>query len=363
MIMLTPGPVQTQAATRAAMAQDIAPWDHDFRRVYARIRERVLALAGGTVGEHACLPLQGAGHFAVEAAVRSLVPAGGAIIVPMNGAYAERIALLARGAGRVAHEWPVPDTRGLTAEDVEAAFAAYPEASHLCMVYSETGAGIVNRPEVVRPVLRALGKRMILDAVSAFGALPFSMAENPECDAMIFTSNKCLEGLPGIAFSVVKTAALQEGRANSWSLDYWEIWDLSLSSGPGSFRFTPPVQALAAFDVALDLFEAEGGQPARLARYRENMRILYEGALKLGLRPYLDQAEQGPIIVTLHQPAGFSLEGFVDALKARGVLISNFYTTETPTIRIGCIGAVSNAEMAEAVAIMGEVLPALTQAA
>ena len=361
--MLTPGPVQTDARTRAAMAQDIAPWDNDFRAVYARIRQRVLALAGGDAETHACLPLQGAGHFAVEAVIRSIIPAGGEIIVAMNGAYAERISLLAQGAGRVAHAWPVPDTRGVTASDIEAAFVAHPRATHLAMVQSETGTGIVNRPEVVGPVLRRLGKRLILDAVSAFGALPFSMADNPECDAMVFTSNKCLEGLPGIAFCVARTAALAPGRANSWSLDLHEIWQLALRSGWGSFRFTPPVQALAAFDVALDLFDAEGGQPARLARYSRNMHILYEGALAMGLRPWLDQAEQGPIIVTLHQPPGFDLQGFVDALKGRGVLISNFFTTKAPSIRIGCIGAVSNEEMRRAVAIMGEILAARRLAA
>lgn len=356
MILLTPGPVQTDPRTRAAMAQDIAPWDNDFRAVYTRIRERVLALAGGDAATHACLPLQGAGHFAVEAVIRSIIPAGGAIIVPMNGAYAERIMLLARGAGRVAHPWPVPDTRGVTEADVEAAFAAHPEATHLAMVQSETGTGIVNRPEVAGPVLRRMGKRLILDAVSAFGALPFSLADNPECDAMVFTSNKCLEGLPGIAFCLARTEALAAGRAQSWSLDLFEVWQVALRSGWGSFRFTPPVQALAAFAVALDLFDAEGGQPARLARYQRNMALLYQGALAMGFRPWLDQAEQGPIIVTLHQPPGFDLQGFVDALKRRGVLISNFHTTQAPSIRIGCIGAVTNDEMRQAIAIMGDVL-------
>lgn len=356
MLLLTPGPVQTDPRTRAAMAQDIAPWDHDFRAVYAAIRERVLALAGGTPGVHACLPIQGAGHFAVEAVIRSIIPAGGAIIVPMNGAYAERIMLLARGAGRLAHPWPIPDTRGITADDVEAAFAAHPEATHLAMVQSETGTGIVNRPEIVGPVLRRLGKRLLLDAVSAFGALPFSLTDNPECDAMVFTSNKCFEGMPGIAFCLARLEALAPGRANSWALDLHEVWQAALRSGWGSFRFTPPVQALAAFDVALGLFEAEGGQPARLARYQGNMRILYDGALAMGFRPWLNQAEQGPIIVTLHQPAGFDLQGFVDALKARGVLISNFYTTPTPSIRIGCIGAVSHDDMRGAVSVMAEVL-------
>ncbi len=356
MILLTPGPVQTRPEIRAAAARDIAPWDNDFRPVYARIRERILAIAGGVPGEHAVLPLQGAGHFLVEATVRSLVDAGGAIIVPVNGVYAQRIAKLTRAAGRVVHEWALPDTRGVTAEDVRAMFAAHPDATHLGMVVSETGSGIINDPEVAGPVVRGLGKRMFLDAVSAFGALPFSMAEHPECDALLFTSNKCFEGLPGMGFCVARLAALAPGRAGSWSFDLHDVWQHALTHGWGSIRFTPPVQAIAAFDAALDAFDAEGGQPARLARYSANMRILSEGARAMGFAPYLDQAQQGPIILTLHQPPGFDLQGFVDALKARGVLISNFYTTPTPTIRIGCIGAVTPDEMHHAVAMMRDVM-------
>lgn len=358
MILLTPGPVQTRPEIRAAAARDIAPWDNEFRAVYARLRERILAMAGGTPGEHATLPLQGAGHFLVEATLRSLVDAGGAIVVPANGAYAQRIVKLARAAGRIAHEWTLPDTRGVAADDVRAMFAAHPDATHLAMVVSETGSGIINDPAVAGPVVRGLGKRMFLDAVSAFGALPFSLADHPECDALLFTSNKCFEGLPGMGFCVARLAALAPGRAGSWSFDLHDVWQHALTSGWGSIRFTPPVQAIAAFEAALDAFEAEGGQPARLARYTANMRVLMDGAREMGLRPYLDQAQQGPIIVTLHQPPGFDLQGFVDALKARGVLISNFHTTPTPSIRIGCIGAITPDDMRHAVAMMREVLAA-----
>jgi 2-aminoethylphosphonate-pyruvate transaminase len=30
-LLLTPGPVQTHPSVRAAMAEDIAPWDAEFR--------------------------------------------------------------------------------------------------------------------------------------------------------------------------------------------------------------------------------------------------------------------------------------------------------------------------------------------
>ncbi|WP_424135867.1 2-aminoethylphosphonate--pyruvate transaminase [Roseomonas chloroacetimidivorans] len=363
MLLLTPGPVQTRPETRAAMAVDIAPWDRDFGVEYTAIRDRVRDIAGGVAGVHATLPLQGAGHFIVEAAVRTFIPAGGRFLVVSNGAYADRMMRLAREAGRDPVALPVPDTRGVRGEEVAAALAADPTISHVGMIYSETGSGIINDPAEVGAVVRAAGRRLIVDAVSAFGALPFDLKAQPECDAVLFTSNKCLEGLPGIGFAVcpMERARERAGQAGSWSFDLGDVLRHAERSGWGSFRFTPPVQALHAFGVAMEAYLAEGGQPARLARYTENMRVLRAGAERLGLRPYLDAAHQGPIILTLHQPdaPGFTLQGFVDALKRRGVLISNFFTTPTPTIRIGCIGAVTPDDMRFALGAMGEALAEL----
>jgi 2-aminoethylphosphonate-pyruvate transaminase len=186
------------------------------------------------------------------------------------------------------------------------------------------------------------------------------MAEHPECDAMVFTSNKCLEGMPGLGFAVceMERALAAQGRAGSWGLDLGDVAAHALRSGWGSFRFTPPAQAIRAFGVALRLYAAEGGQPARLARYERNAAILYEGLGGLGLVPYLERHHQGPIIVTVHQPRdpGFELKAFVEALKRRGVLISNFHTTPGPTIRIGAIGHVQPEQARWAVEQVGAVL-------
>ncbi|TDH63588.1 2-aminoethylphosphonate--pyruvate transaminase [Dankookia rubra] len=354
MLLLIPGPVQTRPETRAAMAQDIAPWDNDFRPTYASIRERVRVLAGGVEGMHATLPLQGCGHFMMEAAIRTFVPAGGKLLIPQNGAYADRAVRLATEAGRVVVALPGPDTRPVTAEEIAAALAADPAISHVAMIHNETGSGIVNDPEVIGPAVRAAGRRLILDSVSAFGALPVNLADHPEIDALIFTSGKCLEGLPGIGFAVARidSVTAAAGNAGSWAFDLSDVYAHALRAGWGSFRFTPPVQSLAAFSVALDLHEREGGQPARLARYRENARAMYDGVRALGMAPYLDWAHQGPVIVTVHQPAdpAFELQPFVDALKRRGVLISNFWNTQAPTFRVGCIGAVTPEDIRGAVA-------------
>ncbi len=363
MLLLIPGPVQTRPEVRAAAAMDYAPWDNDFRDVYAGVRERVLALAGGVPGEHTTLPLQGSGHFVVEAAIRTLVPPGGRVLVPQNGAYADRAIRLAREAGREVVALPLPDQRPAMAGEVAAALDADPGIGHVLMVHSETGSGIVNDPAAIGAAVRAAGRRLILDAISAFGALPIALSDHPECDALLFTSGKCLEGLPGLAVAVARVDRVTAGagRAGSWCLDLADVHAHGLRHGLGSIRFTPAAQAVAALRVALDLHAAEGGQPARLARYAENARVFFEGVQALGLTPYLERRHQGPIIVTVRQPEdpAFALQPFVDALKARGVLISNFFNTRAPSFRVGCIGAIAPDDMRRALAAIGAALDAL----
>lgn len=359
MLLLTPGPVTTRPEVRAATALDYAPWDLEFRALVSRVCDDLLAIAGGRPGEHVTLPLQGCGHFAMEAAVRSFVPPGGRLLVPMTGDYARRLARLAREAAREVTELPLQDDLPADPAQVEAALRADPAVSHLAIIYSETSTGVVHPVPALAAVAARLGRRVIVDAVSAFGALPLDLSALPAVDAVGFTANKCLESLPGAVFVTARTDRLRgaRGRAGSWSLDLADLYEVSLDR-PGSHRFTPAAGVIAALAVALDLYRAEGGQPARLARYRENQEALCDGMRALGLRPMLPPAVQGPIVVNIAAPdsPAWDLQRFVDRLKARGVLISNFGCTSEPSFRVGCIGAIGPADMRRAVAAMGEVM-------
>jgi 2-aminoethylphosphonate-pyruvate transaminase len=223
---------------------------------------------------------------------------------------------------------------------------ADPEITHVGMVYSETGSGVIHDPALIGTAVRAANRRLIVDAVSAFGALPLDVSAMPELDVAVFTTNKCLEALPGISFSITRLASLEPGRAGSWSFDLADILAQQRRS-PGSFRFTPPAQVLAALAVALDFYDREGGQAPRLARYRANAMALYDGMVAIGLAPVLDRAVQGPVILNVHAPddTAWSLQAFVDALKRRGFLISNFFNTPQPSFRVGCIGAITPEDM------------------
>ena len=359
MLLLIPGPVTTHDSVRAAAARDYAPWDNDFRALVARLRERVLGLAGGKPGEHTALILQGCGHFAMEAACRTFLPPGGRVLLPKTGQYADRLERLATEIGRVVVRLAVPDGQRVDPASLDPMLAQDPTISHVALVYSETATGIIHDVPALAAVAGKHGRRVIVDAVSAFGALPFDIGTLPMVDAVVFTTNKCIEGLPGASFTVARIDRLKAsaGNAQSWSFDLSDIY-AHYEKAPGSHRFTPAAGTVAAFDVALDLYDAEGGQPARLRRYTENMLTLYSGLEQVGLSPSLPASSQGPIVLNVDAPADprWDLQRFVDGLKQKGFLISNFYNTAQPSFRLGCIGAITPDDMRRAVAAIDATL-------
>jgi 2-aminoethylphosphonate-pyruvate transaminase len=356
MLLLIPGPVMTRPEVRAALGVDLAPWDYDFHPIYAGVRARLLRIANGVDGEHTVLPLPGCGHFIIEAAVRSFLPPGGRLLIPLTGNYGNRFMRLSREAGRDPVPLPAVQTEMLLPTAIAEALRNDPTITHVGLVQSETGSGVVHDVDTIGAAVRSEGRRMIVDAVSAFGAMPLDIASHPEIDAVVFTANKCLEGLPGNAYVVARIDRLEQnaGIAGSWSFDLSDVYANLSQRGDGRPRFTPPAQSINALNTALDFFDAEGGQPARLARYTENMRTFYDGIVGLGLTPFVDPQHQGPIIVNVQAPddPAWHLQRFVDALKLRGVLISNYYNTPTPGFRVGCIGAITPSDMTDAVAAM-----------
>ena len=359
MLLLIPGPVTTHDAVRAAAARDYAPWDNEFRALVTQIRERVLHIAGGRPGEHTALILQGCGHFAMEAVCRTFLPPGGQILLPQTGQYADRLGRLAAEADRVVVPFPVQHGHPVDPDQLDAALTANPTISHVALVYSETSTGLIHDVPRLAAVAGRHNRRVIVDAVSAFGALPLDIGALPMIDAIVFTTNKCIEGLPGASFTVARADRLTEsaGNAHSWSFDLAQLHQ-HYQVSPGAHRFTPAAGIVAAFDVALDLFDAEGGQPARLARYTENMHTLYRGAESLGLHPTTPLPQQGPIVLNIDAPSdpNWDLQRFVDGLKHRGFMISNFYNTEHPSFRLGCIGALTSEDMRAAIVAMGATL-------
>ena len=129
----------------------------------------------------------------------------------------------------------------------------------------------------------------------------------------------------------------------------------------GQWRFTPPTHVVAALCEAIEQFNEEGGQPARLARYTDNARTLIDGMAGLGFKPFLPASLQAPIIVTFHAPAvpGYDFKAFYAEAKRRGFILYPGKLTQVETFRVGCIGAIGRNEMRQAVDAVDDAMRAL----
>ncbi len=348
-ILLTPGPLTTSLRTKLAMLRDWGSWDSDFNAVTAQLRASLLKIVHGA-DTHVVVPLQGSGTFSVEAAVATVVPRNGHVLVLDNGAYCKRAARLTTLMGRKTTLLPFDEAQPVSAAAVDDALRADAGISHVVLIHCETGAGVLNPLQEVADVCEKHGKGLIVDAMSSFGALEID-ARKTQFDALIAASGKCLEGVPGMGFVFIRKAVLDACAGNSQSLAMDLHDQYVYMEKTTQWRFTPPTHVVVALAEAVKQFEEEGGQAARLARYSANCDVLVQGMAALGFKPFLDPAVQAPIIVTFHAPAhpNYQFKAFYEATKSRGFILYPGKLTQIETFRVGCIGAIGADEMRQAV--------------
>jgi 2-aminoethylphosphonate-pyruvate transaminase len=358
-VLLTPGPLTTSATVRRAMLKDWGSRDPAFIAMNARVREHVVAIAEGG-SDYVGVPVQGSGTFAVEATLGTLLPRNGKLLVLVNGAYGQRMVRMAQVMGRAVTVLETAEDTPPSPAALDAALAADPAVTHVAAVHCETTSGILNPIEAIADVVAARGRALIVDAMSSFGAIP-CLAPRLRCDAIVASSNKCLEGAPGFGFAVMRRAALAaaKGNAHALSLDLHDQWQGFEKNG--QWRFTPPTHVVAAMDQALAEHRAEGGVAGRGARYRQNCRVLVDGMRMLGFETLLPDYLQAPIIVTFHMPADprFRFEDFYARLNAKGYVIYPGKLTVADSFRIGCIGRIGEAEVLGALTAIANALKAM----
>lgn len=361
--LLTPGPLSTSLATRQSMLRDWGSWDSDFNQITGRVRERLLAIVNAAA-THECVPLQGSGTFSVEAAIGTLVPRSGHVLVPLNGAYCQRIARICRVLGRNLSTIDYAEDAPVKAEDIDRQLAADSSITHVALVHCETSTGILNPLQQVADVVAKHKRGLIVDAMSSFGAIEIDAARTP-FDAVIAASGKCLEGPPGMAFVIARRSVLEraEGNSHSLAMDLYDQWVYMQKTT--QWRYTPPTHVVAAFDSAIEQYLKEGGRAARGARYAANCRTLINGFSQLGLRSFLPEAIQAPIIVTFHAPRvpHYDFKSFYESVKSRGYILYPGKLTSIETFRVGCIGQLGERGMAGAVEAVAEVLAEMSAAA
>lgn len=345
-LLLTPGPLSTTKTVKATMLRDWCTWDDDYNSIVQSIRARLAALANPG-DDYTAVLMQGSGTFCVESVIGSALPRHGKLLVPVNGAYGARIVKIAQYLNIPVVVNDSGETAPPDLDLLEQTLQNDPTISHVAAVHCETTTGMLNPVAAIGEIASTYGKIFIVDAMSSFGGIPFSM-EDLHADFLISSANKCIQGVPGFGFIIARRSQMDwiKGQARSLSLDLYDQWQ-TMEQGHGKWRFTSPTHVVRAFAQALAELDAEGGVAARYARYRENQRLLAAGMRELGFTPLLPDEYQSPIITAFHSPShpDYSFNRFYAALKQHGFVIYPGKVTARETFRIGNIGDVHPADI------------------
>jgi 2-aminoethylphosphonate-pyruvate transaminase len=338
-VLLNPGPaLTTERVKRAAGIVDLCHREPEFTALEAGVRRKLLEVAGNPPGFEVAV-MSGSGTAADELALTAAVRPGRSALIVRNGVYGDRFAQMADRAGipvvAVSAGWTEP----VRPEAVAEALDRHPEVDAVAVVHHETTTGLLNPIREIALVACAAGVRTVVDAVSSFGVERLDPS-GWGIDMLACSSNKCLSGLPGVAFVLVSP----EGAARAAEVPprsvYLDLGAYLRSAGSGSVPFTPAIPALAALDAALDEILEEGVE-ARAARYQRRCEVLDDQLERLGLEQLIPASERSRTVRSLRLPEGIEYERLHDRLKRDGyVIYAGQGALAAEIFRVCCMGAI-----------------------
>ena len=337
-LLFTPGPLNTSELTKKSTLIDLGSRDKDFIKINESLFSYILRLGHAGKG-YVCLPIQGSGTFCLEATLSTLLSSKSKILILTNGTYGNRIINICKKIKKKYLTLKFNENESISSDKIQKILKQNKFISHIALVHCETSSGILNPLNEISSFCKKYKKKLIIDAMSSFGGIEINIKKN-NIEALVSSANKCLEGIPGFSFSIIKTKSLFKSKrnANSLCLNLFDQWKGFLKNG--QWRFTPPTHSIVALSSALEQLKKEGGIRNRNKRYKKNYQTLINGMHKMGFKSYLDNNLHSPIIVSFQMPKNqkFNFNFFYNNLSKLGFVIYPGSITNQKTFRIGCIG-------------------------
>jgi 2-aminoethylphosphonate-pyruvate transaminase len=312
MILLTPGPCMTSESVRQAAAMpDMNHREPAYRDMVQEVKERLLSVYPETRTGWQAFLIGGSGTAAVEAMVSSCIREGPALVLE-NGFYSERLNRLIEPHGVPAIHLRFPWTEAINSGEVARA-AEETTLEEVLMTHNETTTGRLNDLSAIGAICHAHGLRLLVDAMSSFGADPIDFAR---IDALASSANKCLHGIPGVSFVLVRDGLAEEMKAFPRHTFYLSLPMYAGDDPP----LTPPVPALAALRQALREMPP-GGAAERGERYLRQMTWVRKELDGLGLVSLVPIQESSCALTSVSLPNGWRYDGWSAAHRDRGFAI------------------------------------------
>lgn len=317
-IMLTPGPSCIEPRVYRAMAAPLVghvdPWFTDMMGDVQTLLRGVFQTQNRIT-----FPISASGSGGIEAAVANPLEAGDECIVCVNGAFSERMAIIAERLPAKAIRVEAPYGRTVDPQDVLRAGKGK-KIKFVGLTHGETSSGIVHRLEDYRKVADELGALLVVDAVATLAGIPLDV-DRQRIDICFSGSQKAISAPPGMAPITVnaRVEELMQARkepVRSWYFDLTPT--MSYWGKERTYHHTPPVSLIYAMREALRLVLEEGLE-ARWERHAQNQQALIAGLEAMGLKLFVTNPADRLVTVTaVNIPDG------VDDRKVRQQLLDEF---------------------------------------
>jgi 2-aminoethylphosphonate-pyruvate transaminase len=346
MLLLNPGPVTlTERVRRSLLQSDLCHRESEFYDLQDEARTRLLQTHDLDPKIWTAVLMTASGTAAVESMAASLIPEGGRVLVVENGVYGERIAQICERYriphDRIVGEWMrAPDLSAVAARlDAPGVGGRF---THVAVVHHETTTGRLNDLKSLAEVCRQRDVALLVDGVSSFGAEVIDFSDRTLA-AVAATANKCLHGVPGASFVIVRREALAAAVSRTYYLDLGRLAQLQ---DQRNTPFTPAVHVYYALVEALREYLDQGGRVARYAEYRARAERVRTGLAALGIETVVPPEESSVVLRAFRLPEGLTYTMLHDALKARGFVI---YAGQGPLsktlFRISTMGNLTASDM------------------
>ena len=345
-ILLNPGPATTtDTVKQALMVPDICPREEEFGELTQSVLKKIVEVVNGE-STHSTVIFAGSGTAGVEAALSSVVPENGKILILDNGAYGKRAETIIQAYG-ISHrtiqiEWGnFPEIC-----QIENFIKEEPKLTHFFFVHHETTTGMLNPLTEMLELCVKHDLTSIVDAMSSYAGLPIDLQKHP-IDYLISSSNKCIQGMAGVSFVIANKERLKATSKVTPRNLYLNLWNNhSYIEQTGQFQFTPPVQIVYALNQALDEFFEET-QSGRTARYVKSYETLLKGIEETGLEMLLPKSQHSKLLTAIVEPKStkYNFKEMHDHFYENDVTIYPGKGAKKDTFRIANIGAIDYRDM------------------
>lgn len=340
-ILFIPGPTEVDDELRQILAMPLV--GHRSQGFVAAVQDVCRRLHGlFATAQHAAFETC-PGTALMEAAIRNLVPPGGATLHLTGGAFGERWAKIAADCGRQPETLPMPwgqaHAPGQLRQFLQQRVQNGARLHAIAITHNETSTGVLQPLAELAAAAREVAPDLLVmvDAVTSLAGAELRF-DDWGIDLAFAGTQKCLALPPGLCVYALSERALQRAKTVEARGFLFDFVRAVPETNAGKTLATPCVPLVYALQRQLQRIEQEG-LPTRWQRHLALREETLAFARQHGIEPFVADAARRSPTVTCLQASGRDVKAMAERASAAGFKIDQGYgDLKGKTFRIGHMG-------------------------